>query len=111
MITSNSLLAGAASVPVVVALLLTGVAHADLRHPVRAPAPAVEPVPPAQPPSFDPHAALAASRASAEPAVAYDEPGDGALWAVGATWKAKFDAAGAIWIPRQGPSAPRNAPH
>jgi len=42
--------------------------------------------------------------------VHFDEPGDGALWARGSTYKARFDALGATYIPFFGSDAPRNYP-
>lgn len=42
--------------------------------------------------------------------VLYDEPGDGHLWAVGASWKASFGADGVTYFPRVGASEPRNRP-
>lgn len=43
--------------------------------------------------------------------VLFDEPGDGALWAVGGgRYKARFDAAGATYVPYFGASSPRNFP-
>ena len=42
--------------------------------------------------------------------VHFDEPGDGALWAKGSTYKARFDALGATYIPFFGSDAPRNYP-
>ncbi len=43
-------------------------------------------------------------------AVRFDEPGDGALWVRGRTYKARFDEAGATYIPSLGSNAPRNFP-
>lgn len=43
--------------------------------------------------------------------VLYDEPGDGHLWAVGASWKASFGADGVVYLPRTGASEARNLPH
>lgn len=40
----------------------------------------------------------------------FDEPGDGALWVRGSSYKASFDAAGATLIPFFGSDAPRNFP-
>jgi hypothetical protein len=40
--------------------------------------------------------------------VQFDEPGDGALWARGRTYKASFAPAGATYIPFLGSRAPRN---
>jgi hypothetical protein len=40
----------------------------------------------------------------------FDEPGDGALWVRGRTYKASFDASGATYYPRFGPKQPENAP-
>jgi hypothetical protein len=70
------------------------------------------------------HDAIAASRALPEsPAVPttiaadldaqvlYDEPGDGRLWARGASWKASFGSEGAVYFPRVGPDEPRSLPH
>ncbi len=42
--------------------------------------------------------------------VHYDAPGDGRLWARGATYKASFGAEGATYIPFLGSDAPRNMP-
>jgi hypothetical protein len=42
--------------------------------------------------------------------VLFDEPGDGALWVRGASYKASFSAAGATVIPYFGSDAPRNYP-
>jgi hypothetical protein len=42
--------------------------------------------------------------------VLFDEPGDGALWVRGASYKASFSAAGASVIPYFGADAPRNYP-
>ncbi len=42
--------------------------------------------------------------------VRFDEPGDGALWVRGRTYKARFDADSATYIPALGPNAPRNYP-
>jgi hypothetical protein len=42
--------------------------------------------------------------------VLYDEPGDGCLWAVGASWKASFGADGVVYLPRVGANEPRNRP-
>jgi hypothetical protein len=43
--------------------------------------------------------------------VLYDEPGDGRLWAVGASWKASFGADGVVYFPRTGASEARRLPH
>ncbi|MDZ4774592.1 MAG: hypothetical protein SGI72_15805 [Planctomycetota bacterium] len=43
--------------------------------------------------------------------VRYDEPGDGALWALGAEYKASFGVDGATIFPAFGSSAPKNYPH
>jgi hypothetical protein len=59
--------------------------------------------------SFDP-ATLDLAAGELDPAVLYDEPGDGALWARGATWKASFGPSGAVFIPRVGPQEPRSLP-
>lgn len=40
----------------------------------------------------------------------FDEPGDGALWVRGASYKARFDGGGATVIPFFGSNAPRNYP-
>src|SRR5438552_2960054 len=42
--------------------------------------------------------------------VHFDAPGDGALWARGRSYKARFDAHGATYIPIFGSAAPRNFP-
>jgi hypothetical protein len=42
--------------------------------------------------------------------VVFDQPGDGATWARGRTYKASFDAAGVTYIPFLGSNAPRNFP-
>ncbi len=42
--------------------------------------------------------------------VMFDQPGDGATWARGSTYKASFDAQGATYIPFLGSSAPQNYP-
>lgn len=42
--------------------------------------------------------------------VMFDEPGDGALWVRGASYKARFDGAGATIVPFFGSDAPRNFP-
>ncbi len=42
--------------------------------------------------------------------VLFDEPGDGALWARGTSYKARFDGRGATYIPFFGAEAPRNYP-
>lgn len=42
--------------------------------------------------------------------VRFDEPGDGALWVRGRTYKARFDEAGATYIPALGSRAPHNYP-
>ncbi|MFN0009259.1 MAG: hypothetical protein ACKVXR_15250 [Planctomycetota bacterium] len=42
--------------------------------------------------------------------VAFDEPGDGALWARGTSYKLRFDSSGATYMPRFGPRAERNLP-
>ena len=44
-------------------------------------------------------------------AVLYDEPGDGRLWALGASWKASFGADGATYFPRVGADVQRSLPH
>lgn len=41
--------------------------------------------------------------------VVHDEPGDGRLWACGATWKASFGRDGFVYVPALG-GAPRNFP-
>ncbi|MBL8858120.1 MAG: hypothetical protein JNL28_06445 [Planctomycetes bacterium] len=43
--------------------------------------------------------------------VLYDEPGDGAVWALGVKYKASFGPDGAVFIPAFGSSAPQNYPH
>jgi hypothetical protein len=40
----------------------------------------------------------------------WDQPGDGAIWARGSNWKARFDAHGASFVPFLGSSAPRDFP-
>src|SRR5262245_12604185 len=40
--------------------------------------------------------------------VLYDEPGDGAIYAVGRGWKARFGCDGASFIPFLGSDAPRD---
>ncbi|MFT7484834.1 MAG: hypothetical protein ACI9F9_000679, partial [Candidatus Paceibacteria bacterium] len=61
-----------------------------------------------------PHESQGAMRASQRAIpidrVAYDEPGDGNLWARGVTYKASFGADGATYIPFLGSKAPRNYP-
>jgi len=42
--------------------------------------------------------------------VHFDRPGDGALWARGATYKARFDGSGATYVPFLGSEAPRSFP-
>jgi hypothetical protein len=42
--------------------------------------------------------------------MAYDAPGDGSLWARGASYKACFDAAGAAYLPAFGARAPHDMP-
>lgn len=42
--------------------------------------------------------------------VHFDEDGDGAIWARGADWKARFDATSIQFIPWLGASAPHNFP-
>ena len=42
--------------------------------------------------------------------VLFDEPGDGSLWAHGATWKMSFEAGAATYYPFLGSAAPRNFP-
>lgn len=42
--------------------------------------------------------------------VVFDEPGDGALWARGRTYKARIDSRGLTFIPFLGSRAPRNFP-
>src|SRR5436190_21066955 len=42
--------------------------------------------------------------------VLIDQPGDGATWARGLTYKARFDANGFTYIPFLGSSVPRNYP-
>lgn len=39
-----------------------------------------------------------------------DEPGEGAIWAAGDTYKARFDASGATYVPFFGSAAPRSFP-
>lgn len=41
----------------------------------------------------------------------WDEPGDGSVWARGATYKVGFDADGATYYPAFGARAPHNMPH
>jgi len=63
-------------------------------------------------------ASLAAQDLQAPPAtvglardpVVFDQPGDGRLWAVGATYKASFGAEGFVYVPFFGSAAPRNHP-
>lgn len=43
-------------------------------------------------------------------ALGFDRGSDGALWVRGRTYKARFDADGATYIPYLGPDAPRNYP-
>jgi hypothetical protein len=43
--------------------------------------------------------------------VLYDTPGDGRIWARGASYKASFGADGATYFPFLGSRAPRNYPH
>lgn len=42
--------------------------------------------------------------------VLYDEPGDGRIWAVGATFKASFGSEGLCYVPYFGADAPQNFP-
>ena len=42
--------------------------------------------------------------------VLHDDPGDGALWAAGRTYKASFDRNGLTYIPFFGPNSPKNSP-
>jgi hypothetical protein len=44
------------------------------------------------------------------PTVLFDEPGDGAIWALGTTYKAAFSTGGLTFIPFFGSHAPRNFP-
>jgi hypothetical protein len=44
------------------------------------------------------------------PPLLIDEPGDGAIWVRGTTYKASFSAAGATYVPYLGSHAPRNFP-
>lgn len=57
-------------------------------------------------PSFSP------SQIAAAPieGLLFDEPGDGALWVRGSSYKASFEPAGATLIPNFGSDAPRNFP-
>lgn len=43
--------------------------------------------------------------------VLWDSPGDGSIWALGANYKASFDARGSTYYPAFGARAPSNAPH
>ncbi len=61
------------------------------------------------PPRVPPLEGLGLSRLPAPPLL-FDEPGDGAIWVRGETYKASFDAAGATYIPYLGSHAPRNFP-
>lgn len=54
-------------------------------------------------------AALAAGLPS-EAAVTFDEPGDGRIWAAGATYKASVGAEAFTYVPFLGSDAPRNRP-
>jgi hypothetical protein len=59
----------------------------------------------------DPSPAFSVSRAPAgEERVEYDTPGNGEIWARGATYKAGFSAAGTVYAPFLGSRAPRNFP-
>lgn len=68
---------------------------------------------PGQPPaSAEPRPKSVAGMGLVPPggAVAFDEPGDGSLWAVGRTYKIEFAAGAATWHPRFSPRAPANFP-
>ncbi len=88
--------------------LLSAPASAQLQ---RAPFPDAErhaapPADPATTPDFSPQQIAGAPFER----VLFDEPGDGALWVRGASYKASFSAAGATVIPNFGSQAPRNFP-
>lgn len=53
---------------------------------------------------------LAAGPTARHDSVLYDEPGDGRIWAVGATFKASFGADGLCYVPYFGADAPQNFP-
>lgn len=53
---------------------------------------------------------VAAGPTARHDCVLYDEPGDGRIWAVGATFKASFGADGLSYIPYFGADAPQNFP-
>jgi hypothetical protein len=57
-----------------------------------------------------PSAVAAFDPALLPPRVLFDEPGDGAIWARGSTYKASFATAGFTFIPLFGSRAPRNFP-
>jgi hypothetical protein len=82
---------------------LAGLSAEERRAPARAP------VAPAEAPASS-ELARFAGLGTLDEVVLFDEPGDGALWARGRTWKMSFGDAGATWYPRFGPRAPRNFP-
>lgn len=87
--------------------------HPDLKTPpVPEPKPAAEAAPPIATPA--PAPGKAALPFPIVPPVLdrvwFDAPGDGAVWAVGRTYKAAFTADGAVYHPFFGPRAPRHFP-
>ncbi len=62
-------------------------------------------------PDLPPAVALALEEGATLRELHYDAPGDGSLWARGATYKIGFDSGGATYYPDCGPSAPRNYQH
>jgi hypothetical protein len=56
-----------------------------------------------------PHATLGSAHAGLA-TVLFDSPGDGRLWALGATYKASFGQDGFVYVPFLGSDAPRNHP-
>jgi hypothetical protein len=103
--------AGAILAPILLTLLATS-SSAQARERERA-APSATPatIPSSAPDASGLFAPLGIAFDAPVASVLYDEPGDGRLWALGASWKASFGAEGVVYYPRVGADEPRRLPH
>jgi hypothetical protein len=107
-----SILARATIAPVVCVSLLAATARAQERpsgDASSATSSAAEPARHAR--SIDARAPLHVAHKIDHSRMMYDAPGDGSVWARGASYKASFDANGATYFPAFGRRAPRDFPH
>jgi hypothetical protein len=94
----------------VAALAASSTYAAQIAERQAAPAPTAAQTAPARPP-FDATKAIALGGGIDHSAMIYDTPGDGAVWARGANYKASFGPEGALYFPALGKRSPHDFQH